>query len=1369
MSNTDKNYEDFLNSLQEDNSQNSQEAFPFSEDFDIENFIKTTGNSIQTQTPAQVPSAVQDNYAQTAPVNTQSQENTAITDDVQKIIFEQSEDKNYSLKRLEEKLSDLQQKFNETNTAKEEESAFAAELNKQEEDLPQEPVKSDEEFFSNISSAIQTLKGSLDSIVSTRLRYEESLIRQDQTLIARLREKTTRLKAINLALNSEVKRSKSEKLEYLRRSAEQTKELLSLRMQLSHAEERSKQGDFKISNLEQQIALLTQEKTLLDEEISKIRQEKLTYLQNSAEQTRNIMELRHQLAAKEEALKQEEIKTNFLDQQLKTVEAAHLALKQQVPTDGDAQNTLRLQREEIASLTEQLNQSRQELAKKTEEVTSLRQQLLSLQFSPQQNKNEAAAFAVKQEEMLAPLKMSQEEHERKIAILRAEQSAELQNLRTKALQEETALRGELQRAEAKYQQESTFVNTLKAQIKTLEENLAALEQENGGYKNQSETLAKEIASIKANNEAEIANLKETLKRAQNSYEKQQEFYNTLETQYQNTQREKYYLGEELKKAISQKDNALLQNERYLTEIEKLKNNQNDVNQSLKEEIQTLLETRNRLQKEVETLKQNPSSTTAQLQQAQNSLQENNVALTLLKAELASLLNSKEATDKALLEAKQEKFNLLSKLAEQTEKLDSFQTNYQNEIAVLAQEKEQAQAEATEKISNLENKLTENQGYIASLISKIQDLERTKQNLSKEEKQRLEAQLQTKNAEAAQLAQNLEQAQTEKAQLAQNLEQFQSESKNFTEEIQAKNLEIQKLTQDLEKAQRIFSQDTVLLEELKAQYSKLQERLNILQNELAKVSAEKEQIDLERQAYKNQVEDLQKQLETVKEELKQGQEFTKQLTEQVNKLKTVNTALNAALQQAQNQKIEALNQTAQQTQEILELKEQLKQAHTKFLEFEQGTVKLKEEYATKIHELEEELKRVSAVCVAQTKEINEIKTDNARLKTVAEEKLLLQNRFNALQQNANLLNEELNTYKERSKDNALIKAKAAALASQLDKVNKVKEELKQKLEATQAELKAAAERELKTNQELSAMRKAVLENNATISKLKAQIVPLMQSVAVYKAAKVAPKEVKPAAPAKAAAQNTAVKPAVQSAAVKPAVTVKPFAQNAPAKPAVPVQTAKVQAPKKVDILEDTSDDIYEDTFDETQTQKPAPKPQKTVTQKPVAPAAKQNKKPVTQMDILADYEDENEKTDTAQVVSSLTVFDDAPNVQPLEEVSLPEQEMDLSAIFGDDAKPSAPAAQASKTPSKIVVEEVKQTDVNQIIQKRVAQKQKVMDELSMSPDENTVTDHSIRRSVVSRHPHLRNPLTSMNKGEEYSDFLKKTKSMFYRIKWSLFKD
>ncbi|MCR5504942.1 MAG: hypothetical protein K6E94_05275 [Elusimicrobiaceae bacterium] len=1352
MSNIDKNYEDFLNSLQEDNSQNSQEAFPFSEDFDIENFIKTTEAPAQTQVQPKTPETVQDNSAQITNANTQNNNDLTTVSEDKKVTFDQNEDKNYSLKRLEEKLSDLQQKFNETNAAKEEESVFAAELKKEDEYEAAEPVKSDEEFFSNISSAIHTLKGSLDSIVNTRLRYEENLIRQDQTLIARLREKTTRLKAINLALNSEVKRAKSEKLEYLRRSAEQTKELLALRMQLSHAEERSKQGDFKISNLEQQITLLTQEKSLLDEEIAKIRQEKLTYLQNSAEQTRNIMELRHQLAAKEEALKQEEIKTNFLDQQLKTVETEYQALKQQTP-DSEIQKTLRLQKEEIESLTLQLNQSRQELAKKTEEVTSLRQQLLSLQFAPEQSKNAAAAFAVKQEERLEPLIISQEDHERKIALLRAEQSSELQNLRTKALQEETALRGELQRAEAKYQQESTFVNTLKAQIKTLEENLAALEQESGGYKEKSETLAKELASIKENNEAELVNLKENLKRAQNSYEKQQEFYNTLETQYQNTQREKYYLGEELKKVISQKDNALLQNERYLSEIEKLKGNQNDINQDLKEEIQNLLTTRNQLQKEIENLKANASTPAVQLQQAQNSLQENNLALSLLKSELAALLNSKESTDKALLEAKQEKYKLLSKLAEQTEQLNSYQSKYQDEIASLAQEKEKAQTEAFTKINSLENKIKENEGYITSLITKIQELEQEKLNLAQQE-------------ENQKLAEELKNKTVENQKLAEEIKNKTINSQKAAEEIQTKNLEIQKLNQDLEKAKKIFSQDTVLLEELKTQYSKLQERTEILQTELAKVAEEKGQIEQERNSYKAQVEDLQHQLDSVKEELKQGQEFTKQLTEQVNKLKTVNAALNAAMALAQSQKIEALNKTAQQTQEILELKEQLKQAQTKFLEFEQGTVKLKEEYAAKIHELEEELKRVSAVCVAQTKEINEIKTDNERLKTVAEEKLLLQNRFNALQQNANLLSEELNTYKARSKNDVLIKAKTAALASQLDKVNKEKEELKVRLNATQAELKAATERELRTNQELTALHRALSENKETIAKLKAQIVPLMQSVAVYKASQTIRKEaVKPAASVQPAAPKTAPQ------AVKE--TPKPAAQVKPATPQVPSQKAAPMPAKKVNILEETSEDIGDDTFDDTQTAKTSPQPQKQAVQKSVAPAVQEKKtvaqketKAPTQIDILADYEDEN--TNSANTENP--IFNDKPNSQPLEEVNLPEQEMDLSAIFGDDVKPTAqPQQVATKPVNKVVVEEVKQTDVSQIMKQRIAKKQKVMDELKMTVDENAVTDHSIRRSVVSRHPHLRNPVTTLEKGQEYSDFLKKTKSMFYRIKWSLFKD
>ena len=65
MSNIDKNYEDFLKSLQEDNGA-AQESFPFNEDFDIENFIKTTEEP--SQEPVQL--SAPEKQAKTTPVQT---------------------------------------------------------------------------------------------------------------------------------------------------------------------------------------------------------------------------------------------------------------------------------------------------------------------------------------------------------------------------------------------------------------------------------------------------------------------------------------------------------------------------------------------------------------------------------------------------------------------------------------------------------------------------------------------------------------------------------------------------------------------------------------------------------------------------------------------------------------------------------------------------------------------------------------------------------------------------------------------------------------------------------------------------------------------------------------------------------------------------------------------------------------------------------------------------------------------------------------------------------------------------------------------------------------------------------------------------
>ena len=135
MSNIDKNYEDFLKSLQEDNN-GTQESFPFNEDFDIENFIRATDNlsqePIQTNREDKPIQTVARPTPPTAEQITQTKKDeiSLLNEEGQQINFGNNEDKNYSLKRLEEKLSDLQQRFDEANVAKEEESAFATELNK---------------------------------------------------------------------------------------------------------------------------------------------------------------------------------------------------------------------------------------------------------------------------------------------------------------------------------------------------------------------------------------------------------------------------------------------------------------------------------------------------------------------------------------------------------------------------------------------------------------------------------------------------------------------------------------------------------------------------------------------------------------------------------------------------------------------------------------------------------------------------------------------------------------------------------------------------------------------------------------------------------------------------------------------------------------------------------------------------------------------------------------------------------------------------------------------------------------------------------------------------------------------------------------
>ena len=400
-----------------------------------------------------------------------------------------------------------------------------------------------------------------------------------------------------------------------------------------------------------------------------------------------------------------------------------------------------------------------------------------------------------------------------------------------------------------------------------------------------------------------------------------------------------------------------------------------------------------------------------------------------------------------------------------------------------------------------------------------------------------------------------------------------------------------------------------------------------------------------------------------------------------------------------------------------------------MNFNQGTVSVNAENQIKIQSLEDELKRISALCMTQTKEINDIKTDNLRLKTAAEEKLLLQNRFNALQRNLNLMTEELKTYKDGSKVSALIKAKAAALTVQLSRVNKEKDNLKNQLEATKVKLQEATEHERRTSRELDTLRQAIKQNENNIAKLKNEIAPLTQTTN--------PKNV----------SNTSTDSLVADSKAKVDTTMGNTIKNT-FEDTKTKETANVGLNDQQDVA--TMPKLDVNNLNQTNTS-----------------PAKENAESITQRDILAEYDnDEKEISDPEK--DSIEFLNNEISVPTVEEIDPNADKMDIADIFKDDDSPKN-FQELTQEDKQVIIEEIRPTQVGNINSPVKTAKERIDEDLKISSSENTLTDHSIRRSVISRRPYARNPITTFRKDEEYSDFLKKTKSLFYRIKWSLFKD
>ncbi len=127
---------------------------------------------------------------------------------------------------------------------------------------------------------------------------------EKERIITSLRQKASQLKAVNSALDREIKKAQQEKMEALKKSAEQAKEILSLRDQLTAAEERFKSFDFegriisikqeyqqKVSSLENQLQAMSDTCMKQVEEIESLKAENVKLHKAAAEKEEALARL----------------------------------------------------------------------------------------------------------------------------------------------------------------------------------------------------------------------------------------------------------------------------------------------------------------------------------------------------------------------------------------------------------------------------------------------------------------------------------------------------------------------------------------------------------------------------------------------------------------------------------------------------------------------------------------------------------------------------------------------------------------------------------------------------------------------------------------------------------------------------------------------------------------------------------------------------------------------------------------------------------------------------------------------------------------------------------------------------------------------
>lgn len=460
-----------------------------------------------------------------------------------------------SFEKLEQKIHELEEKFEASTTQN---RLILTELARTREAV--ERQKDKDAFLEHLSRTIATLRTSVENLSRTQeantfsfrepptqrsfdplpevfvsdeptmssLEAQAQLQREREEQTRRfnsLRQKASQLKAVNSALDREIKKAQQEKMDALKKSADQAKEILSLRDQLSAAEERFKSFDFegriisikqeyqqKVNTLESRLKEMSDTCMQQVEEIESLKAENVKLQNASAEKEA----LQAQLAAKEQELAavrgtiaalqnqssgEQTKRVSVFTAQLRVLEEQRDRLAVELEQSQISLETIRHEKEMLEKnfkeLVVKINQNDEVIGQLKQKIEVLGQQNTELSQHNEELTQVNNALSQSNETLSHD---NAELTDRNAALIQHNEQLVTHNVtlsqRTQALEGETAslkthieqLNADKQALAEQTQELDTEKQTLHAQVETLNKDKEKLAQDNKMLSNEHDTL-----------------------------------------------------------------------------------------------------------------------------------------------------------------------------------------------------------------------------------------------------------------------------------------------------------------------------------------------------------------------------------------------------------------------------------------------------------------------------------------------------------------------------------------------------------------------------------------------------------------------------------------------------------------------------------------------------------------------------------------------------------------------------------------------------------------------------------------------------------------------------------------------------------------